>query len=817
MESLKALFDLAPNHVEAKQLLSDLEQRVRQARITELLADAKANTSMASAWRGLASLNSLLELDPNHAEAKTLLPVLQEGERQRQARIAELLANAKINTSMPNAWKGLASLKSVFELDLNHAEAKLLLPVLQEQERERQARITELLAEAQTTTSMASAWKGLAKLKSLLELHPNHAEAKLLLPVLQEREQERQARITELLTEAKSNTGTTNLGKGLASLKSLLELEANHPEAKQLLPVLQVREQQRQARITELLAVATAAKGKSDVATAKSALNELLQLDPNHEKARQLNITFWANSLGMQFVPVPRTEVLFCVWHTRVRDYQAFAVATARSWEKPTFAQGPDHPAVNVSWVDAQAFCQWLTAKERLEGKLTAAQSYRLPTDWEWSVAVGLIEPRAGTPKEKGAKIRDMYPWGNQWPPPRGAGNYGESLDVDDYKNTSPVGSFAANALGLNDMGGNVWQWCEDWYDGERQYRVLRGNSWGEFFTAPNLLSSYRHFNSSDLRNDICGFRVVLVKQAQTEEARNPQFEDGISRATLFQRQTKWDDALKAIGDSLQIKPNDAAALAVRDGIFDAESDWQIRRRQEQRNLFEQSKELSRFPGEEPFRLAQWIQANHVGRLVGHLWPLKKATFDLDKRSVRLEGNVDTFAGRSWFVEVEVEPEAVEKLRRYSQDKGTRIGVNAVSLSERPQVRKQLKPVLSGVLVEAIGENTPAAKSELAVSDIITAVDGVPVLTGSDFGDLIRTKAAGTDVIFDVNRGGSMMKVTVRPDPRPSNLEEDRYVVVGQIKGANSKLRTVPGSTKSMREDVIVLEKVTLMRQSELK
>ena len=482
---------------------------MRQARITELLTDAKANTSMASAWRGLASLNSLLELDPNHAEAKILLPILQEGERQRQARIAEFLADAKINGSMPNAWKGLASLKSVFELDLNHAEAKLLMPVLQEQERERQARITELLADAQATTSMASAWKGLAKLKSLLELHPNHAEAKLLLHVLQEREQERQGRITELLAQAKSNTGITNAGKGLASLKSLLDLEAKHPEAEKLLPVLQERERERQARITELLAVATAATGKSDVATAKKALNELLQLDPNHEEARQLILL--VNSLGMRFVPVPGTEVLFCVWPTRVRDYQAFAVATGQRWEKPTFTQGPNHPAVNVSWEDAQAFCQWLTAKERLEGKLTAAQGYRLPTDWEWSVAVGLVEPRAGTPKEKEAKIREVYPWGNQWPPPRGAGNYAESLDVDDYKNTSPVGSFAANALGLNDMGGNVWQWCEDWYDSERQLRFLRGGSWNQFFNADQLLSSFRYLNNPDLRNDICGFRVVLT------------------------------------------------------------------------------------------------------------------------------------------------------------------------------------------------------------------------------------------------------------------------------------------------------------------
>ena len=64
----------------------------------------------------------------------------------------------------------------------------------------------------------------------------------------------------------------------------------------------------------------------------------------------------WENGLGMKFVPVPGTRVRFCVWETRVRDYQAFVDATGQAWKKAEFEQGPTHPAVNVSWVDAQAF-----------------------------------------------------------------------------------------------------------------------------------------------------------------------------------------------------------------------------------------------------------------------------------------------------------------------------------------------------------------------------------------------------------------------------------------------------------------------------
>ncbi|HOW80440.1 MAG TPA: SUMF1/EgtB/PvdO family nonheme iron enzyme [Verrucomicrobiota bacterium] len=220
----------------------------------------------------------------------------------------------------------------------------------------------------------------------------------------------------------------------------------------------------------------------------------------------------YENSLGMKFVPVAGTAVLFGVWDVRVRDYAAYAQANrgiVESWQDPGFPQEETHPVVNVSWEEAKAFCAWLTRKERAAGRIGAGQRYRLPTDAEWSAAVGLPTESGATPREKDEKIKGVYPWGREWPPPSGAGNYGESLKVDSYAFTSPVGSFKANQYGLYDMGGNVWQWCEDYYDGQSGSRVLRGASW--FINYPDHLLSSNRLNVTPAIRDLnVGFRCVL-------------------------------------------------------------------------------------------------------------------------------------------------------------------------------------------------------------------------------------------------------------------------------------------------------------------
>jgi formylglycine-generating enzyme required for sulfatase activity len=251
------------------------------------------------------------------------------------------------------------------------------------------------------------------------------------------------------------------------------------------------------------------------------------------------------NSLGMQFAPVPGTSVRFSIWETRVRDFAAFVDATGHeavgnvysldptdqqwkvhptnTWRAPGFAQTPDHPVVNVSWNDIQVFCRWLTARERAAGRINARQEYRLPTDAEWSAAAGPAK----------------FPWGGQWPPPPGAGNYwgtehaGSKREViagydDAALFTAPVGSHPPNAHGLYDLSGNVWEWCSDFYRkelnpedlrrenefmnndaGGQTLRVMRGGGWVDA-TPRHLRSDVRGFGRPT--NRYCtGFRVVLA------------------------------------------------------------------------------------------------------------------------------------------------------------------------------------------------------------------------------------------------------------------------------------------------------------------
>ncbi len=233
------------------------------------------------------------------------------------------------------------------------------------------------------------------------------------------------------------------------------------------------------------------------------------------------------NSLGMQFIPIKGTKVLFCIHETRHRDYAAYA-ADAKgvddTW-KAVFVNGlpagdkDDHPVVGISYRDAVAFCAWLSLRE--------GRTYRLPTDREWSIAAGLGRDEKeikGAPKSLGGGVRKQYPWGTQWPPPAGAGNFADaatkakipgSLSLgeysDGYATTAPVMSFTPGRQGLYDMSGNAEEWVDDWWNAEKRERVLRGASWMHHFSETLLSSNRNHARPDDRSVAGAGFRCVLV------------------------------------------------------------------------------------------------------------------------------------------------------------------------------------------------------------------------------------------------------------------------------------------------------------------
>ena len=215
------------------------------------------------------------------------------------------------------------------------------------------------------------------------------------------------------------------------------------------------------------------------------------------------------NSLQMRFVPIPGTRLLASRWPTRVRDYRSALPELGRVLRSPHFDQTPDHPVVWVSHSDAEAFCKWLTARERAQGLIGPKDVYRLPTDLEWSRMAGLEKELGHSPRERNGRIEGIYPWGTAWPPPAHAGNTGYGPARDPNVGTVPVGTYPPNELGLFDLGTQVMEWCGDRYDDETDLFVVRGGSWCHSTPENFVLSVRRRFVDRQASENL-GFRCVL-------------------------------------------------------------------------------------------------------------------------------------------------------------------------------------------------------------------------------------------------------------------------------------------------------------------
>jgi len=309
-----------------------------------------------------------------------------------------------------------------------------------------------------------------------------------------------------------------------------------------------------------------------------------ITIQPTNKK-NQLN-TF-TNSLGMSFKQIEQDGIFYCVYETRLGDFEEFVNVTnyevgnmksssckgvpggiayfeddnGKSWVDPGFPQNGNHPVVGVNKNDAIQFADWLTKKERKLGLIKEDEYYRLPTNSEFDKAIG-INP---LPKNASLKARQQsaekelhqmqkdksqnlpYSWGHYFPPTSLDGNYhdvegknfgkniwGPAYEAainrgrnDGYGCTAPVGSYKPQPNGLYDVSGNVSEIVEN--DGEQDANessyFTRGGSY--FFNwASQLLPENSEQKPNNFRVDNIGFRLVLDSKKlgnSRQSATNPQ------------------------------------------------------------------------------------------------------------------------------------------------------------------------------------------------------------------------------------------------------------------------------------------------------
>ncbi len=179
---------------------------------------------------------------------------------------------------------------------------------------------------------------------------------------------------------------------------------------------------------------------------------------------------------------------------------------------------GPTHPVETVSWEEAVEFCKRLS---EMEEEKRAGRVYRLPTEAEWEYAC-----------RGGAKEYAVFHFGNSLSSTQanfdGGRPYGGAEKGPYVGAIKPVGSYKPNGFGLYDMHGNVWEWCQDWYDKDYyknsairdpqgpekgEARLLRGGSWSDVGWL--CRSANRYWIAPGDRYNIFGFRVVCAAAAR--------------------------------------------------------------------------------------------------------------------------------------------------------------------------------------------------------------------------------------------------------------------------------------------------------------
>ena len=209
----------------------------------------------------------------------------------------------------------------------------------------------------------------------------------------------------------------------------------------------------------------------------------------------------------------------YWIGQTPVTNAQYAAFVRDQDYPPPRYWNGSvfpvdkeDHPVINLSWYDADAFCAWASQSNR-----TSGWHMRLPSEAEWEKAARGVDGR-------------LYPWGNQ-PPDAGRSNFDQHAVGLIGLHTTPVGLYSPQGdspYGCMDMVGNSWEWCTDWFSETEyarrtpgpvynprgpvsgKYRVLRGGAW--FNVSAMLRCACRSWSAPGGSNVDIGFRVVCSR-----------------------------------------------------------------------------------------------------------------------------------------------------------------------------------------------------------------------------------------------------------------------------------------------------------------
>jgi sulfatase modifying factor 1 len=241
------------------------------------------------------------------------------------------------------------------------------------------------------------------------------------------------------------------------------------------------------------------------------------------------------HSLEMSGFYMDETPVTYADFQSYVND----GGAVTRYWDYSSY-NIPEQPISGISWYHAVNYCNWRSIKEGFRpsyvktGKLdkwgleqwvldNVANGYRLPTEAEWEYAA------------RGGLEQNDFPWGNDFEDTWANYDTDQGMTIGEWWRLATVKSQKQNAYGLYGMAGNVWEWCQDWYDpsfytiggecnpigpAEGTTKAVRGGGWGS--PSSDYLKVYkRSFAAPSNYNYSIGFRCVRPALSKPEESKD--------------------------------------------------------------------------------------------------------------------------------------------------------------------------------------------------------------------------------------------------------------------------------------------------------